>query len=105
MAEVWNKTLTAGAIRNGNISFKKCPFAISPDFVGGTNSGEPALRSLTVKFIPGPVSQQWLYSDKMIFSNRNPTTKDFFARIGAKDGTVVRITKVSNDVLHIEKAS
>ena len=104
MSDAWEKVLTAGAIRNGNISFKKCPFSINLAFVGGTNANAPALREMTVRFIPGATTKQWLYSDKMLFANRNPSTKDFFARIGAREGTVIRIRKVSEDSLEIEKA-
>lgn len=103
MSNTWEMVLTTGAIRNGNISFKKCPFSINPAFVGGTNASAPAVREMTVRFIPGVTTKQWLYSDKMLFANRNPATKDFFARIGAKEGTVIRIRKVSEDTLEIEK--
>jgi hypothetical protein len=77
---------------------------VNPAFVGGTNASEPADRELTVRFNPGATTKQWLYSDKMLFANRNPVTKDFFAQIGASEGTVIRIRKIADDTLEIEKA-
>ena len=104
MTEQWEKVLTSGAIKNGNISFKGCPFTIDPAFVGGTNASAPAARTITVTFKPGSVSQQWFDSDKMLFANRHPHTKDFFSRVGAREGMAIRITKTSQNSLLIEKA-
>ena len=100
----WEYTLSAGDVANGNIRFAKSPLGIEAEFFGGTNNKEPAHSNLTVSFRPGSTTQQWLYGDKKIFTNRNPHTKDFFAAIGARSGTVIRITRTGKHFLVIEKA-
>lgn len=83
MALLWEYTLSASDVANGNIRFADSPLSLEPEFFGGTNAEEPAAKTLTVVFSPGSTSRQWLYGDKKIFANRNPHTKDFFAAIGA----------------------
>ena len=55
-------------------------------------------------FRPGSACEQWIYGDKKVFANRNPHTQDFFAAIGARAGTVLRVTPTGSNSLTIEKA-
>ena len=104
MPLVWEYSLSQGDIQNGNIRFADSPLGLESEFFGGTSAKEPAPKTLTVVFSPGSTSRQWLYGDKKIFANRNPHTKDFFARIGAVAGTRIRVTRTSPNSLLIEKA-
>ena len=104
MALVWEYTLSEGDIKNGNIRFADSPLRLGSEYFGGKNAGEPAARTLTVVFSHGSTSTQWLYGDKKIFANRNPHSKDFFARIGAVAGGRIRITRTNPNSLLIEKA-
>jgi len=104
MSLVWEYALSNGDVQNGNIRFTDSPLGLGSEYFGGTNANEPAAESLTVVFSPGSTSRQWLYGDKKIFANRNPHTKDFFARIGAVAGSRIRITRTSPNSLLIEKA-
>jgi hypothetical protein len=104
MSLVWETTLSKSDISNGNIRFASSTLDLEPEFFGGTNATEPAKSRLAVTFKPGSTTQQWLYGDKKIFSNRNPHTRDFFASIGAKAGSHIRITRTSSNALLIEKA-
>ena len=103
MALVWEYTLSAGDVANGNIRFADSPLSLDAEFFGGTD--EPAAKTLTVVFSPGSTSRQWLYGDKKIFANRNPHTKDFLARIGAVAGSRIRITRTSHSSLLIDEVS
>jgi hypothetical protein len=99
----WEYVLSDGDVKYGNISFTYSPLDVEDCFFGGTNKSESADQSLNVTFRPGSTSRQWLYGDKKIFANRNPHTKDFFAAIGAREGTTIRITQTSRSALLIEK--
>jgi hypothetical protein len=104
MSLVWETVLSKSDVMNGNIRFSSSTLGLEPEYFGGTNANEPATSWLTVTFKPGFVSQQWLYGNKKIFAERDPQTKDFFAEIGAKAGTRIRVTRTSSKSLLIEKA-
>ena len=76
---------------------------VSPDVLGGTKSANSAQMSWTVTFDPGSTTQQFLYGDKWIFNNRNPSTKDFFAAIGAKTGTQLLVENTGPYAIKISK--
>ena len=103
MSAVWETELSSSDLKNGNLRFATSNLGLEPEFFGGTNKNEKAASRLTVQFSPGSISQQWIYGDKKIFANRNPHTTDFYARIGAKIGTRVRVIRTSHSNLLIER--
>jgi hypothetical protein len=90
-------------LKNGYIRFLKAPFLFPKESVGGTNSKVTPSQSLDVTFVPGSTTKQFLYSDKKIFNNRNPATKDFFAAIGATIGTRILIERTGHSSISISK--
>lgn len=82
-------TLTAGAIRNGNLSLRSLQRIIPDGGIGGP-SKEHVARLFTVKFDAGDAVETDVAEDKMILRCRG-AVREFYRRVGAAAGDVVRV--------------
>ena len=93
--------LTAGAIRQGNMSVRKALHLLPDNVIGGSNREDAAIRQLTVVFHPGATVETDVAGDKMLLRCRGAVS-DFFARASAKEGDVVRMWRDRTDAMHVE---
>ncbi|WP_292515315.1 hypothetical protein [Mesorhizobium sp.] len=92
-------TLTAGAIRNGNLSLNSVRHLIPPGGIGGTSKGDLG-HPFTVRFEPGDSHQTDIAGDKMTFRCRG-AVRDFFEQVGARAGDLIRIRAEGSRILVI----
>ncbi len=85
-------TLTAGAIRNSNISVRTALHLLPDGAVGGSHRNDGAPVSLTVVFDPGVTVETDIAGDKMLLRCRGAVS-DFFARSGAQPGGCVLLRR------------
>lgn len=89
--------LTAGAIRNGNLSLNSVRHLIPSGGIGGTSKSDLG-RPFTVRFEPGGSHQTDIAGEKMTLRCRG-AVRDFFKQVGARAGDLIRIRAEGSRIL------
>ncbi len=92
-------TLTEGNIRNGHFYLRSAEHILPADCIGGSNK-DGAAKNILVRFEPGMLVETDIAGDKMILRTRSPI-RQFFERIGARGGDVIRFAKTGEREYHV----
>ena len=93
--------LTAGAIRNGNLSVRAALHLLPDSVIGGSSRDTGAAGRLTVVFEPGETVETDVAGDKMLLRCRGAVS-DFFARSGAAPDDHVCLHRDSSGALRVQ---
>lgn len=93
-------SLTAGAIRNSNITVRNALHLLRDTAIGGPNRRAAAARGLTIIFEPGETVETDVAGDKMLLRCRGAVS-DFFARSGARAGDQVEFRRQGDGAFRV----